>query len=128
MAALLGGRHERMFRKWYLVLAVVLCLPLAWWIVDRQRHPRRQRDSNRRHLPAHLATARKQTISALALRFDAVDSRKSARIRCWAARPFGFAWTRAPTSSSTSPNQPAGDVDQGERPRSASAIGGMVIW
>jgi aminopeptidase N len=31
--------YERMSRKWYLVLAAVLCLPFAWWIAQRQRVP-----------------------------------------------------------------------------------------
>jgi aminopeptidase N len=54
-----------MSRKWYLVLALVLCLPFAWWIAQHQRLTA-VNVTPTEGISQELAAARKRTITALA--------------------------------------------------------------
>ena len=54
-----------MSRKWYLVLGLLLCLPIAWWVMQHQ-NTEVVNVTPTEGISHELAAARKRTISALA--------------------------------------------------------------
>ena len=57
-----------MSRKWYLVLAVAVCLPAGWWIIQRQHRGALNAVPPTEGISQALAVERKRAISSL--RYD----------------------------------------------------------
>ena len=98
-----------MSRKWYLVLAAVLCLPLLWWTLQRQRFTV-VNVTPTEGISQELAGARKRTIAAVAYALalsipdtlqDPVQGRETIRVRLAERAPIVLDFSQ-PASNVTS--------------------------